>query len=141
MKTIVIFYSYSGKTRTIARELAEKDSADIVEIKDVRRPGKIKAYVAGCFSAMRGKAWKIQPLGADLNDYERLILLSPIWAGNPPPAFNAVMELLPKGKSVSLKMVSSSGKSGCRDRLEADVLKKGSVLENFEDIKAKADNS
>lgn len=136
MKTVVIFYSYSGSTKAIAGELAAKESADIIEIKDAKRPGKLKAYTAGIIASIRGKAWPINPLGADLTKYDRLILLAPVWADNPPPAFNAFLEKLSGGKTVSVKMVSASGKSNCKDRLEASIKGKGSILERFEDIKA-----
>lgn len=136
MKTLVIFYSYTGNAKRLAQELAEKESADIAEIKDVRRPGKLKAYCLGSFSAMRGKPWTIQPLGVDFTAYDRLILFSPIWAGNPPPAVHAFLEGLPEGKAVSVKMVSASGKSDCRERLEAAVKAKDCTLEGFEDMKA-----
>ena len=136
MKTAIIYYSYSGHVMKIAEELAAKESAAVAEIKDVKRPGKLKAYVSGCFAAMRGKAWPVKPLDADLSEYDRLILLAPIWAGNPPPAFNAMMELLPNGKTVAVKMISGSGKSSCKDRLEAVIKAKNCVSESFEDIKA-----
>ena len=135
MKTLVIFYSYSGKTKNIAEELAAKESADVAEIKDAKHPGKLKAYIAGIIAAGRGKPWPIQPLAVDFSKYERLILLAPIWANNPPPAFNAMLEQLPEGKTVTLKMVSMSGKSNCMERLETVIKSKGSVLESFEDIK------
>jgi len=136
MKSAVIYYSYSGHTKKIAEELAATESAEIAEINDVKRPGKLKAYISGCFAAMRGKAWPVKPLDVDLQEYNRLILLAPIWAGNPPPAFNAMLELLPNGKTVAVKMVSGSGKSSCKDRLEAVIKAKDCVLESFEDIKA-----
>ena len=136
MNTLVLFYSYSGKTKAIAGELAAKESAVLAEIKDVKRPGMLKAYAAGCFAAMKGKSWPIQPSDVDFAEYNRLILLAPIWANNPPPAFNAILEQLPSGKTVAVKMVSASGKSKCRERLEAFIKNKGSVLESFEDIKA-----
>lgn len=136
MKTVVVFYSYSGKTKAIAEELAKKESASLVEIKDKKTPIKLKAFVMGCFAAIRGKAWAIRPLGVDLKEFDRIILLSPIWAGNPPPAFNAALELLPEGKTVSFKMVSSSGQCGCKERLEAAVKVKGGSVEGFENIKA-----
>ena len=47
MNTQVLFYSYNGKTKAIAEELAAKESAVLSEIKDVKRPGKIKTYTAG----------------------------------------------------------------------------------------------
>jgi len=63
-------------------------------------------------------------------------LLSPVWADNPPPAFNALLEQLPEGKSVSLRMISASGKSGCKERLETAIKARGCTLESFENIKA-----
>ena len=136
MKTTVIYYSYSGHTKKIAEELAAKESAGIAEIRDVKRPGKLKAYVSGCFAAMRGKAWPIEPVDTDLSEYDRLILLAPIWAGNPPPAFNAMLEQLSNGKTVAVKMISGSGKSSCKIRLEAVIKAKDCVFESYEDIKA-----
>ena len=136
MNTLVLFYSYSGKTKAIAEELAAKESAVLAEIKAVKRPGKLKAYTAGCLSAIKGRSWPIQPTDVDLTEYGRLILLAPIWASNPPPAFNAILEQLPSGKTVAVKMVSASGKSKCRERLNAIIQSRGSTLESFEDIKA-----
>ena len=136
MNTLVLFYSYSGKTKAIAGELAAKESAVLAEIKDVKRPGKLKAYIAGCFSAMKGKSWPIQTPDVNLTGFGRLILLAPIGASNPPPAFNAILEQLPGGKTVVVKMVSASGKSKCRGRLDAAIQSRGSVLGGFEDIKA-----
>ena len=136
MKSLVLFYSYSGHTRAIADELAAKEAADIVEIKDVRRPAKLKAYTAGIVAAIRGKDWPIQSFDADWAAYDRVTLLAPIWAGNPPPAFNAAIKQLPDNTTVALRMVSGSGKSSCRERLEATLTAKGCTLESFEDIKA-----
>jgi flavodoxin len=135
MNTLVIFYSYGGKTKAIAAELAARESADTAEILDENRPGIIKAYTAGIFASRSGKAWGIRPLGADFAKYERLIILSPVWAGNPPPAVNAALELLPEGKTIDVKMVSASGKSNCKERLELVIKAKGCVLDGFEDIR------
>jgi len=136
MKTLVLFYSYSGSTKAIAEALAAAESADLCEVKDVRRPGKLKAYTAGVLASIRGKAWPVKPFSADLAEYDRIILLSPVWASNPPPAVVAAFERLPQGKTVAVKMVSASGKSECMARAEAWVELKGGVLESFEDIKA-----
>ena len=40
------------------------------------------------------------------------------------------------GKNVAVKMVSASGKSKCRERLDAVIQSRSSILESFEDIKA-----
>ena len=136
MKTLVLYYSYSGKTKKIAQELAVKESAEIVEIMDTKRPGKLKAYTAGIIASIRGKAWSVESLEVALADYDRIILLAPVWADNTPPSVNAMLEQLPEGKNVTIKLVSGSGKSGCKERLEAIIKSKGGVMNGFEDIKA-----
>ena len=136
MKTLIIYYSYTGNTKRIAEAFAENEPADIVEIKAVKRPVKLKAYTAGIIATFKCKAWPILPLEADLSEYDRLILFSPVWASNPPPPVNALLEQLPEGKTITAKMVSASGKSDCVQRLESAVTAKGCVLETVEDIKA-----
>jgi flavodoxin len=137
MKTLIIYYSYSGKTKTIAEKLASEEKADLAEAKAIKNPGKLKAYTVGVLAAGNGKAWEIEPLDEDLAAYDRLILLAPIWGGNPAPPFNAILKLLPKGKAVAVKMVSMSGKSACKGRIEAAIKYQGCVFEGFEDVKAK----
>ncbi|MDR0220412.1 MAG: hypothetical protein LBI54_03280 [Lachnospiraceae bacterium] len=135
MKTLILYYSYSGKTKAIAEKLAAEKSADLAEIKDVKRPGTLKAYLSGCPAALKGKAWPIQMLDVDMAGYDQLYLLSPVWAGNPPPAVNAVLEKLPKGKAVAVTMVSASGGSKCRERVEAAIAAKECTLAGWEDVR------
>jgi len=137
MKTLIVFYSFSGRTRAIAQELAAKEAFDVTEIKAVKTVGKLKAYTAGIFASIKGKSWPILPLEAELTGYDRLVLLAPVWAGNPPPVFNAFLEQLPSGKAIAVQMVSASGQSDCKERLEAAITKKGCTLESFTDIQVK----
>jgi len=134
MKTLIVFYSYSGKTRAIAQEMAKKETCDIAEVRSAKAIGKLKAYTAGIFASIKGRAWPIMPLEVALPDYDRLVLLAPVWANNPPPAFNALLEQLPSGKAIAVKMVSASGKSDCEERLGAIIKEKGCTLESFIDI-------
>ena len=135
MSQLIIYYSFSGKTRGLAEELAKKESADIYEIKDRKPFGKLKAYTAGIIASIRGKAWRIKPPDIEILKYDNIIMFAPVWADNPPPAFNAMLEHLPSGKPIAVKMVSMSGKSNCKDRIESVIKIKGSTLESFEDIK------
>ena len=135
-KTLIAFYSYSGHSKALALACAAKESAEILEIRDIERPGTIKAYTAGCYAAMRGKAWPIQPLGVDLSEFARVILFAPVWAGNPPPAVHAFFGLLPEKITVSVNMVSASGRCGCKGKLEAALQARGCTLEGFENLKA-----
>ena len=136
MKTLIVYYSYSGNTKRLAEALSEKEGADIAEIKDVKRPAKLKVYTAGILASIRGKAWRIEPPEADLTGYERIVLMSPVWASNPTPQINAVLELLPEGRTVAVRMISKSGKSECAERLEAAAKAGNWTLEDVEDVKA-----
>ena len=111
MKTLVVYYSYSGNTKRIAERTAGELKAELFEIKDKKRPGKISAYVAGCFRAMSQKETPIEPVDIDFSRYDKIIVMAPIWAGHPAPAFNSLVVQLPKGTKVELHMVSGSGES------------------------------
>ena len=136
MKTLALYYSFTGHTKKAAEALAEREGLDLSEIKSATRPGRLKAYTLGCLAALKGKPWPIQPLEADLSAYDRLVLLAPVWAGNPPPFVNSLWERLPEGKMVAVKIVSASGESSCEKKVEARLKARGCALESFEDIKA-----
>ena len=108
MKTLIIYYSYTGKTRAIAEELAKKESADIVEVKEKKTRSKFNAYVFGCFAAMRQKKADLEPFNIDFSVYKKIIIAMPIWAGSPAPPFNNIIELLPNDKTIELIMTSGS---------------------------------
>ena len=135
MKTLVIYYSFSGHARELAKKLAKEEQADLQQLLPVKPVGKLKAYTAGCFAAIKGAAWDIKAPDADLAAYEKLVICAPIWAGNVAPYVNALLEMLPAGKQVQFKLMSGSGQSNCRERLEKAVAGKGCALAGFEDIK------
>ena len=135
MKTLVIYYSYSGRTRTLAERLAAEQGVALAELCDKSRPGMVRVLIAGCVAAMRGRSWPILPLDVDLTECDRLMLLSPIWAGNTPPAVNEFLKLLPRGKEIAVKLVSDSGKSHCRSRLDAEIKARGCKLTGFTNIR------
>ena len=135
MKTLVLFYSFSGKTKAIASSKAQELDADVVEVKEVKHRNAFQAYTVGCYQAMKQKKPGIQPLGADLGAYEKIVVAMPIWAGSPAPAFNSVVGLLPPGQQLALIMVSGSGNSNREKAVEYVKAHGCEVLEYF-DIKA-----
>jgi NAD(P)H-dependent FMN reductase len=109
MKTVVLYYSYSGHTKKVAEKLARTQGAELVEIKTkVRRPMPL-LFVYDCALALMHRPTAIEPIQQDLSKFDMITLASPVWASNPTPAFNAVVKLLPKGKNVQVILVSGSG--------------------------------
>jgi flavodoxin len=90
MKTLVVYYSLTGKTRLVAGAIAEALNALLVEIteKKTRKIGPF-IYLIGGFGAMTNRRSKINPVDVDLKQYERIFIGSPIWASRPTPAVNS----------------------------------------------------
>lgn len=137
MKTLIIYYSYTEKTKKLAEALAKTEGADIIEVKYQKRPSKVCAYVKGSFAARKQKQADLQPFQADFAAYDKIIIAAPVWAQYPAPAFNNIMAALPGGKKVEIIMTSGSGNSGNTRKLaEAALVEKGCELIGFKDIKA-----
>ena len=136
MKTLILYYSLTGNTKKSALAAADEKQCDVVQVTDERKPGMFKALAVGCFYALSGKGWKINPIEADIEAYEHIIVYTPIWAGNPPPAVNAVFNRLPSGKTISAVMVSETGKSNCTKRLIKKITDSGCIPGDFINVKA-----
>ena len=81
-KTLIIYYSRSGKTRLISETLAKNIGADILEIKDPKdRSGWWGFMIAG-LDAFRHKHTPIEPERPDVDSYSTLIIATPIWSWN-----------------------------------------------------------
>jgi len=89
MKSLVVYYSLTGKTKLVAQTIAEALNATLLEITE-RRPMPLPfVYVSGSFRAFLNWGSKINPIDVDLKEYERIFIGSPIWASRPAPAVNS----------------------------------------------------
>ena len=116
MKTIILYYSFSGRTKALALQKANELNADIEEITEIKKPSVLKAYFVGTVHAIKRKKTKINPVKSELSNYDLIIIMAPVWASRPAPAFNNIIELIPSGKKVELVMVSAGG--GTKDSAE-----------------------
>jgi flavodoxin len=89
MKSLVVYYSLTGKTRLVAQTIAEALNARLAEITERRRTPWPFVYMTGGFRAMTNMGSKINPVDVDLKQYERIFIGSPIWASSPVPAVNS----------------------------------------------------
>jgi flavodoxin len=90
MKSLVVYYSLTGKTKLVAQAIAQALSATLVEITETKpRMRGPCLYAIGGFEARMNKRSRISPIGADLKQYERVFVGSPVWNSRPVPAINA----------------------------------------------------
>lgn len=136
MKTAIIFYSYSGKTRALAEQKACEDNAELFEIKEQKQRSTIGAYVLGSLSAMMQKKAVIEKVSFDLLPFDRILVAVPLWAGYPAPAFHNILDLIPAGKEIEIIITSGSGNSdGSKEKILALAASKGLQVVQYQNIK------
>ena len=86
MKTIIVYYSLDGNTKNAAATLAKLIDADVCEIqpvKPIKSAGKptFRTLMTGGGQVTFGLCPKIKEISADLSQYDRIILGTPVWAG------------------------------------------------------------
>ena len=137
MKKLALYYSADQSTKEIAQAKVKELRPDaFAEIREVKQRSKFNIMTSGRIEAMRQKKSEIEPLTVDMNEYGTIIIFMPVWGGNPAPAMNSVIEMLPKGKSVELYMTSPKGDSaGSADNTTNKVQKRGSLVTKYVDLK------
>lgn len=135
MKTLVIFYSFSGRTKKEAEKIAAAENADLCEVREVKKRNIITAFIPGCPKAIKRTAPAVQPFGVKPGDYDRILIGAPVWAGFPAPAFNSIVNTLPQGREVGVFLTSSSGDtSKSADGTKKLIEAKGCRLIEYKDI-------
>ena len=82
--TLVVYYSRSGCTRSLAEQIAAQYGADIEEIVDrVGRRG-VFGYLRSFFEALLRIPALIEPNRRSPRNYSTVIVGSPVWAGQVP---------------------------------------------------------
>lgn len=81
MKRIIIYYSYGGNTRHVAEHMQKALNADLAEIKTAEPyTGSYNDVVdQGQREVESGFLPKLQPVDADLSQYDTVILGTPVW--------------------------------------------------------------
>jgi menaquinone-dependent protoporphyrinogen IX oxidase len=92
MKSLIVYYSLTGKTKLVSQAIAEALNATLVEIKETK-PRKLGplVYLLGGFAAITNRGSKITPIEVDLKQHEKIFIGSPIWASRPVPAINSIL--------------------------------------------------
>lgn len=90
MKSLVLFYSLTGKTKLVSQAIAEVLNAELVEIEETkpRRRGFL-TYLTGGFAAVTNRGCEINPTDVDLKQYDTIFIGSPVWASRSTPAVNS----------------------------------------------------
>ena len=112
-KTLVLYYSLTGNTKVVAEEIANRLGADIEEIVCVNPyDTNFQACIQRCMQEReQGVIPDIQPVKADLSQYDIIFIGYPVWFGTyaPPVAKSLLNEDLSGKKIVPFCTFGSGG--------------------------------
>ncbi len=82
MNSFVVFYSKSGNTKKIAKIVSEKLGSDLEEIKDLKNRKGFFGFMISGFEAVTEKPSKIAQIEKNPENYDLVIVCTPVWAGS-----------------------------------------------------------
>ena len=82
MKTLVIYYSRTGTTRTVAKQITQKLNCDSEEIIDEKNRKGVLGFLLASRDTILNKLTTIKKINSALSAYDLIIIGGPVWVGN-----------------------------------------------------------
>ncbi len=84
MKTVCLYYSRSGNTKSVMERMARMLDADFFEYTDGKDRSGVKGYLTSCVDSYR-KLPEVKIVGGEpeWEKYDRVIVAMPVWAEAP----------------------------------------------------------
>ncbi|MBM3247810.1 MAG: flavodoxin family protein [Candidatus Omnitrophica bacterium] len=130
MKSIIIFYSYSGNTaevaKTLADELNKQGSTDIIRLEAL---DESNSFLGQCKRAFFKKRARIKDTILDLSSYSLICLGTPVWAFGMAPALRTYIDRCKGAENKNLMLFttfgSGTGNNKCLNEMQAILAQKG----------------
>lgn len=143
MKTLVVFYSMTGLVKQLALKTAELLNADVEELIDHSKWTGTVGFLNRASRAIMKGTTKISPTKYNPRDYDRIVMVSPIWAATIAPAPRTYLKENQSAiRELSLIVLGGfSDSSGSRKEAESMGFKLNGILglltENYRSKDAK----
>lgn len=114
MKTAIIYYSLEGNMDFIAKKISNNNNVHLYRLipKKEYPKGNITKYIWGGKSATFGEKPKLINEQIEIDNYDTLIIGSPIWAGTFTPPLNTFFhDYHISGKNIILVTTNAGGNS------------------------------
>ena len=107
---LVVYYSKTGVTRKVAEYITKQLDADMEEIIDIKKRSGVGGFVTGGKDSLMRKGTEISEIKKDPSNYDLVIVGSPLWAANMPPAIRTYLNKY-KTNIKSMAFFATSGSS------------------------------
>lgn len=93
MSKLIVYFSYTNNTRTIVNKIKDKLNCDILEIKTIIPYSEDYQSVVDDEQNSEGSNYlpEIQDININLNQYDEIILGTPVWWYRPVPAIRTFL--------------------------------------------------
>jgi hypothetical protein len=109
MHTLVVYYSRSGSTRTVANALAQSVEGTLRELVDASPRTNL---AAAAIAALFGRSARLVDPNFDVSAWDTVVVMTPIWVGKPTPAANTFLRTVNlTGKKVLIVALGESGEN------------------------------
>lgn len=139
-KSIIVYYSFEGNTKKVAKYLSKElnlPNEELLLVKDFGSKGFTKYFWGGSQVMMKKKP-ELKPLKVNLDDYDTIFLGSPIWAGTYSPAIRTLLEDgIIKGKKIAFFYCSDGGPGKAESKIRDIVNINNKLISSFGLVKVR----
>lgn len=132
MKAAVIYYSLTGNTEFLAKNIAEEIEADLIRLKpkdDLDQSSRWK-YLRGMKQVLFKQEPELMPLEWNPKKYEMLLIGTPVWFGRFVPAFNTFFSSLDlENKQIALYCSHRGGPGSSLRKMESQLEEDNNILD------------
>ncbi len=113
MKKLFIYYSVTGNGDLVAEQLKEKgyDIRKVIKKRSLPKTFFFRVFVGGFLASINRKS-RLKDFDTNIDDYDEIVIGSPIWADKFSSPINTVLSTLNfEGKKVSFILYSGGGQA------------------------------
>ena len=92
MKTLVVYYSRTDRTRFIAEKIAATLEATLEEVVDQKKRFGMTAFMKASMDAMMARETKITDPKERIDQYDLIVIGTPVWFTRPTPAIRTYLK-------------------------------------------------
>lgn len=110
-KKIIVYFSYSNNTRTIAKRIQEKLNCDILEIKTIIPYSSDYQTVVDDEHNREASEFlpEIEPISIDFSKYDEIIIGTPTWWYRPAPAIRTFLNQTNLSNKIIIPFSTNAG--------------------------------
>lgn len=133
MKTLIVYYSLNGNTELTAKQAADAMGAELLKIEPKKNyPDKgFRKFLVGGGDVVAKRRPELEPYSFNPEEFDRIIIASPVWASSPAPAVMTFIEEN-RDKLMGKRLASIFCNAGGGSEKAAERLKKAIGAESFE---------